>query len=209
MDVTIALAVHVAAIVLWIGGIAMVTTVVLPAVRRFKSAAARVAFFERVERRFAWQARGTTVLAGSSGFYMVDRLELWPAFGRVEYWWLDAMVLVWLVFTFMLFVAEPLFLDRWFENWAKIAPESTFALVQRLHWLLLVVSLVTVVGAVAGSHGLTLPNRSLGGPERRFSFTRELYSVQSSAGSLDQRRRRGLCIPGGPAVPEDGGGDAR
>ncbi|HUH85111.1 MAG TPA: hypothetical protein VLX85_10905, partial [Stellaceae bacterium] len=93
MDVTIALAVHVVAIVLWIGGVAMVTTVLLPAVRRLKSAAERVAFFEHVERRFAWQARATTVLAGASGFYMVDRLALWPAFERVEYWWLDAMAL--------------------------------------------------------------------------------------------------------------------
>ena len=158
MDVAVALAVHVVAIVLWIGGVAMVTTVLLPAVRRFKSAADRVAFFELVERRFAWQARGTTLLAGASGFYMVDRLQLWPAFERMEYWWLDAMVLLWLVFTLMLFVAEPLFLDRWFEKRAQLAPESTFALIQRLHWLLLVFSLVTVVGAVAGSHGLTFPD---------------------------------------------------
>jgi len=76
VDVTVALAVHVVAIVLWIGGVAIVWTVLLPAVRRFKSAAGRVAFFELVERRFAWQARGTTLLAGASGFYMVDRLEL-------------------------------------------------------------------------------------------------------------------------------------
>jgi hypothetical protein len=68
------------------------------------------------------------------------------------------MVLVWLVFTLMLFVVEPLFLDRWLEKRVRLAPESTFVLIQRLHWLLLVLSLVTVVGAVAGSHGLTLPN---------------------------------------------------
>ena len=59
-DVTIALAIHVLAVVLWIGGVAMVTTVLLPAVRRFKSAEERIAFFETIERRFAWQARGTT-----------------------------------------------------------------------------------------------------------------------------------------------------
>jgi uncharacterized membrane protein len=158
VDVAVALAVHVVAIVLWIGGVAMVTTVLLPAVRRFKSAADRVAFFELVERRFAWQARGTTLLAGASGFYVVDRLQLWAAFERMDYWWLDAMVLVWLVFTLMLFVVEPLFLDRWLEKRVRLAPESTFVLIQRLHWLLLVLSLVTVVGAVAGSHGLTLPN---------------------------------------------------
>jgi uncharacterized membrane protein len=154
-DVTIALAIHVLAIVFWIGGVAMVTTVLLPAVRRFKSAEERVEFFERVERRFAWQARATTLLAGASGFYMVARLGLWSSFLSIAYWWLDAMVLVWLVFTLMLFVAEPLFLDRWFETRAQLAPESTFALIQRLHWILLVSSLIAIAGAVAGSHGLS------------------------------------------------------
>ncbi len=110
-DLTIALAIHVLAIVLWIGGVAMVTTVLLPAVRRFKSAEERIAFFATIERRFAWQARGTTVLAAASGFYMVYRLNLLSAFLTIEYWWLDAMVLIWLLFTLMLFVAEPLFLD--------------------------------------------------------------------------------------------------
>lgn len=154
-DLAIALALHVLAIVLWIGGVAMVTTVLLPAVRRFKSAEERVAFFERIERRFAWQARGTTLLAGATGFYMVDRLDLWAAFCEAQYWWLDAMVLVWLVFTLMLFVAEPLFLERWLQKRARLAPESTFALIERLHWLLLTLSLITVFGAVAGTHGLS------------------------------------------------------
>ncbi|MGO8918947.1 MAG: hypothetical protein ACLQJR_23855 [Stellaceae bacterium] len=154
-DVTIALAIHVLAVVLWIGGVAMVTTVLLPAIRRLKSAQERLAFFATIERRFAWQARGTTLLAGLSGFYMVDRLGLWSAFPSLDYWWLDAMVLVWLLFTLMLFIAEPLFLDRWLEARARRAPEATFALLQRLHWALLVLSLVTIIGAVAGSHGLS------------------------------------------------------
>ncbi len=153
-DVEIARALHVLAVVLWIGGVAMVTTVLLPAVRGFKSGAERIAFFERVERRFAWQARFTTLLAGASGFYMVDRLGLWSQFLSPYYWWLDAMVLVWLIFTVMLFIAEPLFLDRWFQEQAQRAPNSTFKLIQGFHWVLLSVSVVTILGAVAGSHGL-------------------------------------------------------
>ena len=154
-DVTLALAIHVLAVVLWIGGVAMVTTVLLPATRRLKSVEERLAFFAAIERRFAWQARGTTLLAGLSGFYMADRLGLWPAFATVGGWWLDAMVLVWLLFTLMLFVAEPLFLGRWLEARARRAPDATFALLQRLHWVLLALSLAAIVGAVAGSHGLS------------------------------------------------------
>ena len=66
------------------------------------------------------------------------------------------MVAVWLLFTLVLFILEPLFLDRWFEARARRAPESAFALLQRFHWLLLLLSLVTIIGAVAGSHGLFL-----------------------------------------------------
>jgi uncharacterized membrane protein len=154
-DVTIVLAIHLVAIVLWIGGVAMVTTVILPAVRRFKSPEERVIFFELVERRFAQQARITTLIAGASGFYMVYRLDLWPTFLTIDHWWLDAMLVVWFLFTLMLFVAEPLFLSHWFEVRAKIAPEDTFALVQRLHWVLLSLSVITIVGAIAGIHGLS------------------------------------------------------
>lgn len=154
-DVAVALALHLLAIVLWIGGVAMVTTVLLPAVRRLKSAPERIAFFAAIERRFAWQARGTTLLAGATGFYMVYRLDLWPLFPTLQGWWLGAMVLVWLLFTLMLFLAEPLFLDRWFEARARAAPEPTFALIQRLHWGLLLLSIVTILGAVAAIHGLS------------------------------------------------------
>ena len=153
-DVTIARALHVVAVVLWIGGVAMVTTVVLPAVRRFKSTDERVAFFAAVEHRFGRQARLTTLLAGASGFYMVYRLDAWGRFASIGYWWMHAMVGVWLLFTVMLFVAEPWFLHRWFMARAAVAPASTFRLIQRLHWLLLTLSLIAIFGAVAGSHGL-------------------------------------------------------
>jgi uncharacterized membrane protein len=79
-DVTFARAIHVIAVVFWIGGVAMVTTVLLPAVRHFKSPQERVAFFESVEQRFAWQSRLSTLVAGLSGFYMIFRLDLWGRF---------------------------------------------------------------------------------------------------------------------------------
>jgi len=152
-DAAIARAVHVFGVVLWIGGVAFVTTVLLPSVRRMKDPAERVAFFEIIEGRFAWQARVTTLLVGLSGFYMVEKWDLWGRFLDPAYWWMHAMVFVWVLFTLMLFVAEPLFLHRWFIQRATIKPEATFRLIHRLHWVLLIVSLITVVGATLGSHG--------------------------------------------------------
>jgi len=155
-DVTLARALHVLAVILWIGGVAFVTTVLLPAVHDLQASAERVVFFETVERRFGRQARVTTVLAGLSGFYMVVRLDLWDRFRSLAYWWMHAMVAVWLLFTLMLFVAEPLFLDRWLRARAKARPEPTFGLIERLHWILLALSLITLIGALLGSHGVLI-----------------------------------------------------
>lgn len=152
-DLVLARVVHVLAVVHWIGGVVMVTFVLLPAVRRKIDPARRVAQFEEIERRFALQARITTVLAGLSGFWLTHRLDAWERFADPAFWWMHAMVAVWAIFTVVLFVAEPLFLHAWFVRRAAAAPEATFALVQRLHWLLATISLITIAGAVAGSHG--------------------------------------------------------
>ena len=134
----------------------MVTTVLLPATRRAENSAGTCRVFSAIEHGFAAQACITTVLTGLSGLYLVYRLDLWQRFAHIEYWWMHAMVLVWALFTLMLFVLEPLFLHRWFFERASRDPDSAFALVVRLHWVLLGLSVVTIAGAVAGSHGFLL-----------------------------------------------------
>ena len=153
-DLLVARAVHVICVVLWIGGVGFVTTVLLPGVRIMKDPQERMSFFERIEKRFAWQSRVTTLLVGASGFYLTAVLNLWGRFESATYWWMHAMVLVWTIFTLMLFVLEPLFLHRWFLAKAIERPEITFRLIERLHWILLTISTLTVLGAVAGSHGM-------------------------------------------------------
>jgi hypothetical protein len=102
------------------------------------------------------QARFTTVLAGVSGFYMTWRLDAWDRFRSAQFWWMHAMVLTWLVFTQMLFVLEPLFLERRLARRYTVAPEATYRLLEWLHRCLLGISLLTVAGAVAGSLGMNL-----------------------------------------------------
>jgi len=162
---------HVLGVVLWIGGVALVTTVLLPATRRMTTPAARIQFFESIERRFATQARITTLVTGASGLYLVHALDLWHRFAHVEYWWMHAMVAVWAAFTLMLFVVEPLIHRRSSTNLTTLGdsgesgspaqrdPERAFARIVRLHWVLLVGSLATIAGAVAGSHGYLLFSR--------------------------------------------------
>lgn len=152
-DIVIARALHVLAVVMWIGGVAMATTVVLPAVRRGDLGADRLRAFQAIEHRFVWQARTAVIIVGLTGFYMTARLDLWQRFQSAQFWWMHAMVCVWLLFTLLLFVIEPLILHRYLHKWATAAPDVAFVWLQRAHWVLLTLSLVTIFGAVAGSQG--------------------------------------------------------
>ncbi|WP_374532981.1 CopD family protein [Phenylobacterium sp.] len=156
-ELTLARVLHVLGVVVWIGGVSMVTTVVLPAVRRGALGEDRLKAFEAFERRFIWQARVAVIVVGLSGLYMTARLGLWDRFADPRYWWMHAMVGVWLLFALILFVGEPLVLHRIFPAWARRDPERAFSVFQRMHVALLVLSLVTVFGAVAGSHGWLFP----------------------------------------------------
>jgi uncharacterized membrane protein len=152
-DVVIARALHVLAVVTWIGGVAMATTVALPAVRRGDLGADRLRAFHAIEQRFVWQARAAVIIVGLTGFYMSARLDLWERFRSAQFWWMHAMVFVWLLFTFVLFVAEPFILRRHFHNWATTAPQAAIAWLYRAHLVLLALGLIAIFGAVAGSHG--------------------------------------------------------
>ncbi|EUK18385.1 membrane protein [Commensalibacter papalotli (ex Servin-Garciduenas et al. 2014)] len=155
-DIAIARAIHILSIVIWIGGVCMVTTILLPSFQRYFPIKDRLDIFHKVEERFAWQARLVVLLAGLSGFYMVWRMAAWGRFEHVSFWWMHAMLFVWLIFMLMLFVLEPFFLEKKFKKISNESPEKAYKLVQRLHWVLLIFSCVTIIGAVIGSHGFNI-----------------------------------------------------
>jgi hypothetical protein len=142
---------HVLAVVVWIGGVSIVTTALLPAVRRREFGADWLAAFQAIERRFAWQARVGIVIVGLTGLYMIVQADMWDRFRSAEYWWMHTMVCTWTIFAIGLFVVEPLFLDRRLRPGAN--ERAVFAQLAAAHWVLLTLSLITIFGAVAGSHG--------------------------------------------------------
>jgi uncharacterized membrane protein len=144
---------HVVGVVLWIGGVAFVTTVVIPTLRRIPSGEERLDLFEAIERRFSVQARVVTLVTGIAGFYMIEGLDAWGRYQDPSFWWFHLMTAVWLAFTLVLFLLEPLFLHRWFKEFASRDSERAFLVLHRFHALLLVVSLIAIVGAVAGVRG--------------------------------------------------------
>ena len=146
-------ALHVIAVVVWIGGLSIVTTTLLPAIRRGELGTDWLAAFQAIERRFAWQARIAILLVGATGLYMIQEADLWDRFSSLAYWWMHAMVGIWAIFAIALFLVEPVILDRRLPVLARKRPAATFAWLARVHWLLLMLSLITVFGAVAGGHG--------------------------------------------------------
>jgi hypothetical protein len=125
------------------------STVILPAIRRSRRWRKRDAFFDAIERGFAWQARITTPIAGLTGFYTLIWLDLWSRFLFASYWWMHAMIITWLIFTVMLI------LHRLLYPRAQVDPEATFRLIEKLYLFLLTLSATTVFSA-AGVHGLLI-----------------------------------------------------
>lgn len=152
----VARALHVLAVVIWIGGVSMVTIVILPAIRRGEFGSDWLRAFKAVEHRFIWFARAAVIVVGLSGLYMVAQGDLWTRFLTLDLWWMHAMVCLWLLFAIVLFIAEPFVLHNRFERWASREPERAFARLHRAHWVLLGLSLITIFGVVTGVQGWSL-----------------------------------------------------
>ncbi|MDH5680532.1 MAG: hypothetical protein OEZ36_03025 [Spirochaetota bacterium] len=144
---------HVIGVVLWIGGVAFVTTVLIPAIRRISDKNEKLALFDKLERKFSFQAKITTVITGISGFYMLESLNAWNRYLDLSFWWIHLMTLVWLIFTLLLFVLEPLIFHKIFHEKAMRDPDKAFRQIHIMHIFLLTLSLVAILGAVAGVRG--------------------------------------------------------
>jgi uncharacterized membrane protein len=151
-DFTLARIVHVASVVGWIGGVWFVTFVVMPAIIRSEPPASRLSAFHLIEQGFAKQAKAWVLLAGLTGFWMTWRADLWARFSEPAFWWMHAMLILWTLFALMLFVVEPLFLHRRMAE--STTPEVDFRMMVTVHRVLSAVALITVLGAMAGAHGM-------------------------------------------------------
>jgi uncharacterized membrane protein len=151
-DIELARAIHVLAVVHWIGGVAFVTLVALPLARASEDARKGWALFEAIERRFGAQVRVSLPLAGAAGLWMTWRLDLWAEFADPAYWWMGAMAIVWVVFALIVFVVEPLANARLAAE-AALDPRAALRRLWRVHLVLLLAAVITVMGAVAGTHG--------------------------------------------------------
>jgi uncharacterized membrane protein len=150
---SLARAIHILSVVVWIGGVSLITTVLLPAIKQKPPEQWR-GDFDEIERRFAPQAQVAVLLVLLSGLYMLYAYNLWDRFTDARFWWMHLMVAVWAIFAVMLFVVEPLLVRPYFRRQARVAPSSATTRMLWLHRIVLGLSLAAVFAAVGGSHGL-------------------------------------------------------
>ncbi len=150
---TLARVIHVLAVVWWIGGVLMVTTVIIPVLKRANGATPKAVLFEQIEARFSRQAKIAVLLTGLSGFYMIYAMDAWAWFSHGQFWWLHAMISLWAVYFIVLFILEPLLFHSRFKAKAQTSPEKAFVKLQVAHWVLMTLSLFVIVIGVAGAHG--------------------------------------------------------
>ena len=145
---------HVVAIVLWIGGIGVITTVMFPVMRSLDSNEQKVWMFERIDQNFRPQARIAWVVVGLTGLYMLASLGVWERFVEPHYWSMHAMVGLWLLFGLMLFVLEPLVVGPRIKRSLAHEPQQAIVRMQAVHAVLLVLSVLVIAVVVGGIYGL-------------------------------------------------------
>lgn len=150
---TLARAIHVLSVVIWMGGVTFVTIVLIPTVRGSSFKQDQLSIFNTIENQFASIARWMVLLAGLSGLYMTYRLDAWSRFFELRFFWMHAMVAVWLMFFIALFVIEPFFL----KNHGRMVKGESGIIdlrkTQIVHSIILVLSLITIAVSVMGVHG--------------------------------------------------------
>jgi uncharacterized membrane protein len=147
----LAIAVHLLGVVWWLGGLAFVTLVFLPALRT-EFVDDPHALLETVERRFAPQARIAILLVGLSGGYLLWITGLWHVLDQPAFWWLDAMIGYWLIFALLLFVIEPLGIMQ-HHVFAAEDPARGWRRFHAMHAVLLGLGIGVVAAAAANGHG--------------------------------------------------------
>ena len=107
-DIELARALHVLFVTHWIGGVAFVTLVALPLARASKDP--RQGWAVCSKRSKSASRRKLSGRSRSRADWALDGLALKPLgpIRRPDFWWLDAMVLVWALFMALVFVVEPI-----------------------------------------------------------------------------------------------------
>lgn len=149
--------VHLLTVILWIGGLAFVTIIVLPMAIKTPDALQKVLLFQRVEHRFAKIARAYNLITGISGFAMMFLMGWQKVLFTRPGIPLTFMMLVWIFWFVMLFGLEPLIIKKMLENMAKggakMDIDSIFGRLNKMHYMMVAISLAASAAGAMVAHG--------------------------------------------------------
>lgn len=149
--------VHLLTVILWIGGLAFVTTMALPIAIRNPDPLQKVLGFQRIEHRFAPTAKWYNLVTGASGLVMMLQMGWHRLLFTAQGIPLTFMVVVWVFWFVMLFGLEPLIIKKMLARMAtkgeKMEIETVFARMNRMHWVMLIVSLAASAAGAITAHG--------------------------------------------------------
>src|SRR4030067_1283004 len=142
----IALIIHVFSVVIWIGGVAFVTMITFPMIRRSENSLEQVLMFQGVEHRFSKVAKVMIVFAGLSGLLLVR--EKGFSFGV----WL--MIGLWTVYASLIFYLERLIFKKLFfrPSEQELDAKKVFFALQVFHWIILTLSFTAIAAGIWTAH---------------------------------------------------------
>jgi len=144
---------HVLSVVIWIGGVAFVTAIVLPVLTRMEDSMAKVSFFVAFEKRFQFLAKIFVILAGASGILMFWNRGAFASLTGEEAALLGYKFLVWLTFAILLFGGEKRLMGALVSQ--KMTPEKAFRRLSLFHWFVLILSLMAIVAGIRLVRGVS------------------------------------------------------
>lgn len=145
-------AIHVAVVVLWIGGVCFVTIIIFPMLLKMGDSLEKVLMFQRVESVFARQARFYAWIVGPTGFLLLYLKELHTKLFTGAAIGPSVMLVVWIFYTLVLTFEKKVFAFV-FRDPKKIDAAKIFARLARGHWIIMGASLAAVAIGVFAGHG--------------------------------------------------------
>lgn len=150
--------VHIITVILWIGGLAFVTSIVLPMAIKTPDALQKVLMFQRVEHRFAAIARIYNIITGASGFVMLFLMGWHRLLFTRAGISLTIMTVIWVGWFVMLFGLEPIIirkmLDQMAKGGAKMDIDAIFIRLNRMHWFMVAISLLAAAAGAVFAHNM-------------------------------------------------------
>lgn len=149
--------IHLLTVILWIGGLAFVTIIILPMAIKTPNALQKVLMFQRVEHRFAKLARAFNLITGITGIIMLYITGWYSVLFTMGGIPLTVMTMIWVFWFIMLFGLEPLVIKKMLEGMAKggakMDIDAIFIKLNRMHYLMVFISLLASIMGVLVAHG--------------------------------------------------------